>query len=160
MLDKCGVSWTGNITTPAVGTYTYQVEGQDTETNPFVYFTERTVSFLSGEEYFQFSSENSGEMMAEIGDFIVIPFRLTSNNPYGSTTFQFTVEELEGFSRAVQPQQSTVARGESVEVTAVVRVTSSRIEDGSAHNVTVTASNGCTTVTASRRIVLTAPVSD
>ena len=97
-LSKCSSSWSGEITTPDVGNYTYQIKGQDTSNNPFVYFTRRKVSFQSGEKYFNFVSSEVDDVTAEIGDPVALSFTLTSNNPFGSTTFQFAVEDLHGFS--------------------------------------------------------------
>lgn len=158
-LERCNSSWTGVITTPSVGDYTYQIEGQDTSNHQFIYFTRRKVNFLSGKEYFHFASADTDIMTARFDDPIVLSFTLTSNNPFGSTIFQFEAENLDGFIVFKMPMQSVLAYGENVNITATLHVASSRIKTGLPYNFTVTASNGCTTLSASKTFVLTKPVS-
>lgn len=153
-LDKCGLSWTGNITLPSSGTYTYQLEGQDMYTNPFVYFTQKTVDYQSGQNYYTLSYTGEESVVVELGELVELKFQLESTNPYGLTTFSLTAERVAGFSYYADPSDVTLAPGESAIVKAVYLPASSDLEHGVSYTGTLTAVNGCATLTASKNITI------
>ena len=160
-LSHCGSGFTGNHTLASAGTYFYQLEGEDTEANPFSFLVPRSVYFGTGMDYYSFDGLGIETVEGVALEFITIPFLFRGDNPYGPTTFQFTVGDLPGFSRRVQPAQVTLrGRGEEeVNVSVLIRTSVSTIQSGSSFTVRVTASNGCATLTASRRLIITVPVS-
>lgn len=158
-LNKCGSGLTINHTLPSTGNYFYQIQGVDTEASPFSFLIPRSVALGSGVEYYTFEGIGNDTIEGNAEDFIFLTFRLSSTNPYGPSHFQFTVQELPGFSRNVLPSQATLS-AESGEVNVTVVVTAvSNVESGSSYVVTASASNGCSTLTASKTIVVIVPVS-
>ena len=154
-LHKCSKFVVGNTTFP-LGTFTYDLGGEDQDGNPFVYNTKKITTFMPGSNYFTLSAVNGTSL--EI-DVILLTYELCNTNPYGSVTFNFTAESVDGFSKFLWPYQATVGAGESVQVTIAASVSSSSIRRGSSHTFTVTATNGCTTLSASKTVNIRAPVS-
>jgi len=140
-LHKCSEFFIGNTTFP-LGTFTYDLGGEDQDGNPFVYNTKKITTFMPGSKYFTLSAVNGTSL--EI-DVILLTYELCNTNPYGSVTLNFTAESVDGFSKFLWPYQATVG--------------SSRIRRGSSHTFTVTATNGCTTLSASKTVNIRAPVS-
>ena len=153
-LGKCGLSWTGNISLPSSGTYSYQLEGQDLYTNPFVYFTQKTVDYGFGQGYYSLSYTGEEDIVVEVGDLVELKFQLKSTNPYGPTTFSLAAERIAGFSYFAEPSEITLFPGQSVTVKAVYLPASSILEPGSSYTGTLTASNGCATLSASNDITI------
>ena len=157
-MHKCSIFLIGNTTFP-LGTFTYELGGEDQDGNPFVYNIKKNTTFGSGNSYFTLSAINGTSLEMDLYDVILLTYELHNTNPYGSVTFNFTAESADGFSRFLWPYQATVGAGESVQVTITARVGSSRIRRGSSHIFTVTATNGCMTLSASKTVNIRAPVS-
>ena len=157
-LHKCSEFFIGNTTFP-LGTFTYDLGGEDQDGNPFIYNTKKNTTFMPGSNYFTLSAVNGTSLEIDLYDVILLTYELRNTNPYGLVTFNFTAESADGFSKFVWPYQATVGVGESVQVTITARVGSSRIRRGSSHTFTVTATNGCTTLSASKTVNIRAPVS-
>lgn len=153
-LDKCALSWTSNVTLPSSGTYSYQLEGQDKYTNPFVYFTQKTVEYQSGKDYYTLSYTGEESIVVEVGELVELQFQLESTNPYGPTTFSLTAERVAGFSYHADPSEVTLAPGQTTVVKAVYLPASSDLEPGSSYTGTLMATNGCATLTASKDITI------
>lgn len=159
-LDKCGLSWTGNISLPLSGTYSYQVEGQDLYTNPFVYFTQKTVDYASGHEYYTLSYTGEEDIVVDVGELVELKFQLASTNPYGPTTFSLAAERIAGFTYFAEPSEITLLPGQSVNVKAIYLPASSSLEPGSSYTATLTATNGCATLSASNEITIMVWIND
>ena len=157
-MSKCSEFLVGNTTFP-LGTFTYELGGQDQDGNPFVYDTKKTITFGPGSSYYTFSAVNGTSLEIDYDDIFSLTYELNNTNPYGPVTFNFTAEPVDGFSRFLRPHRATVGAGESVQVTLTANVGSSRIRRGSSHTFTVTATNGCTTLSASKTVNIRAPVS-
>ena len=153
-LDKCGLSWTGNVTLPTPGTYSYQLEGQDLYTNPFVYFTQKSVEYTSGQEYYSLSYTGRQDIVVEVGELVELKFQLDSVNRYGPTTFKLTAERIAGFTFFAEPAEITLSPGESAVVKAMYLPASSSLEPGRSYTARLTASNGCTSLSASSNITI------
>ena len=157
-LHKCSKFLIGNTTFP-LGTFTYELGGEDQDGNPFVYNTNKNATFGPGNGYFNLSAVNGTNLEIDLYDVVRLTYELRNTNPYGSVAFNFTAESVDGFSKFLRPYQATVGVGESVQVTITASAGSSRIRRGSSHAFTVTATNGCTTLSASKTVTIRAPVS-
>ena len=155
-LSKCSEFLIGNTTFP-LGTFTYELGGHDQDGNPFVYDTKKTITFGPGSSYYTFSAVNGTSLEIDYDDIFSLTYELNNTNPYGPVTFNFTAEPVDGFSRFLRPHRATVGAGESVQVTLTANVGSSRVRQGSSHTFTVTATNGCTTLSASKTVNIRAP---
>jgi len=69
----------------------------------------------------------------------LLTYELHNANPYGSVTFNFTTEPVDGFIKFLWPYQATVGAGGSVQVIITASAGSLRIRQGSSHTFTVTA---------------------
>ena len=158
-LSKCSEFLIGNTTFP-LGTFTYELGGEDQDGNPFVYNTKKNAVFGPGSSYYAFSAVNGTSLEIDYNDIFSLTYELNNTNPYGSVTFNFAAEPVDGFSRFLRPHRATVGAGESVQVnmTVTASVGSSRIWRGSSHMFTVTATNGCTTLSASKTVNIRAPL--
>ena len=155
-LSKCSEFLIGNTTFP-LGTFTYELGGQDQNGNPFVCDTKKTITLGPGNSYYTFNPVNRTSLEINYDDIFSLTYELNNTNPYGPVTFNFTAEPVDGFSRFLSPHHATVGAGESVQVTLTASVGSSRIRRGSSHTFTVTATNGCTTLSASKTVNIRAP---
>ena len=155
-LSKCSEFLIGNTTFP-LGTFTYELGGQDQDGNPFVYDTKKTITFGPGSSYYTFSPVNGTSLEIDYDDIFSLTYELNNTNTYGPVTFNFAAEPVDGFSRFLRLHHATVGAGESVIVTITASVGSSRIRRGSTHTFTVTATNDCTTLSASKTVNIKAP---
>ena len=155
-LSKCSEFLVGNTTFP-LGTFTYELGGEDQDGNPFVYNIRKNAVFEPGSSYYIFSAVNGTTLEIDYDDIFSLTYELNNTNPYGPVTFNFTAQPVDGFSRFLQPHQATVGAGESVQVTVTASIGSSRIRRGTSHTFTVTATNGCTTLSASKTVNIRAP---
>ena len=155
-LSKCSEFLIGNTTFP-LGTFIYELGGEDQDGNPFVYNSRKNVTFGPGSSYYAFSAVNGTSLEIDYYDIFSLTYELNNTNPYGSVTFNFAAEPVDGFSRFLRPLRATVGAGESVQVTITASVGSSRIRRGSSHTFTVTATNNCTTLSASKTVNIRAP---
>ena len=153
-LDNCGLSWTGNITLPSTGNYSYQLAAQDVFNNTFVYHTHKTIEYQSGQEYYNLNYTGEQDVTVEVGDHVELKFQLGSTNPYGPTTFKLKAERVEGFTYTAEPSEITLSPGQVAEVKAVYYAGSSSLQAGSNYVATLTASNGCATISASKNITI------
>ena len=153
-LDKCGLSWTGNITLPSTGSYSYQLAAQDIFNNTFVYHTHKTVDYQPGLEYYSLTYAGEEDVTVEVGDRVELKFQLGSSNPYGPTTFKLKAERVDGFTYTTEPSEITLSPGEVAEVKAVYYAGSSSLHAGSSYTATLTASNGCATISTSKNITI------
>ena len=156
LLSKCSEFLIGNTTFP-LGTFTYELGGEDMDGNPFVYNSKKNVTFGPGSSYYAFSAVNGTSLEIDYNDIFSLTYELNNTNPYGSVTFNFTAQPVDGFSRFLRPHQATLGAGESVQVTITASVGSSRIRRGSSHTFNVTATNNCTTLSASKTVNIRAP---
>ena len=156
-LVKCGGALAGNETFP-FGSFTYQLEGEDKEGNPFVYNPRKTAEFKSGN--YSLTAVSTG---AEIrpAESVLLTYRLYNNNPpdSGPVDFSFAASTPSGFRTVFNPSHSSLAAGENTEITVTVTATSSQYFPGSTHIITATATDGCITVSASQSLTIVAPVS-
>ena len=157
-LHKCSKFLIGNTTFP-LGTFTYELGGEDQDGNPFVYNTKKNVTFGPGNSCFALSPVNGTSLEMDLYDIILLTYELRNTCPYGSVTFNFTAEPVYGFIKFLWPYRATVGAGESVQVIITASAGSSRISRGSSHTFTLTATNGCTTLSASKTVNIRAPVS-
>lgn len=153
-LDRCGLSWTGNITLPSTGSYSYQLAAQDIFNNTFVYHTHKNVDYRSGLEYYNLTYTGEQDITVEVGDRVELKFQIGSTNPYGPTSFKLKAESVEGFTYTAEPSEVTLSLGEVAEVKAVYYAGSSSLQPGSSYTATLTASNGCATISASKNITI------
>ena len=153
-LDKCGLSWTANLSLPSPGSYSYQLEGQDLYTNPFIYFTQKTVDYVSGQGYYSLNYNGSEDVVVEVGELVELKFLLESTNPYGPTTFTLAAERVAGFSFFADPSEVTLSPGQSAVVKAVYLPASANLDAGSSYKGTLTATNGCVSLSASNDITI------
>lgn len=158
-LNHCGSGFIGNHTLPPIGTYSYQLEGEDTGLNSFSFLVPRPVILGSGIEFYSFERVGDEIVEGTTTDFILLFFRFHGNNPYGPTSFEFRVGDLPGFAHRIQPAGAVVEREGEVNITVALRTSVSGIMSGSTFTVPVTASNGCASLTASTDIIVTVPVS-
>ena len=155
-LSKCSEFLIGNTTFP-LGTFTYELGGEDMNGNPFMYNSKKDITFEPGSSYYAFNAVSGTSLEIDYDDIFSLAYELNNTNPYGSVTFNFAAEPVDGFSRFLRPHQATVGAGESVQVTVTASVGSSRIRRGSSHTFTVTATNGCATLSASKTVNIRAP---
>ena len=155
-LSKCSEFLVGNTTFP-LGTFIYELGGEDQDGNPFVYNSRKNVTFGPGSSYYAFSAVNGTSLEIDYNDIFSLTYKLNNTNPYGSVTFNFAAESVDGFSRFLRPHQATLGAGESVQVTVTASVGSLHIRRGSSHTFTVTATNNCTTLSASKTVNIRAP---
>ena len=132
---------------------------EDQDGNPFVYNARKNATFGSGSSYFTLSAVNGTSLEMDLYDAILLTYELHNANPYGSVTFNFTTEPVDGFIKFLWPYQATVGAGGSVQVIITASAGSLRIRRGSSHTFTVTATNGCMTLSASKTVNIRAPVS-
>ena len=153
-LDKCGLSWTANLSLSSPGRYSYQLEGHDLYTNPFIYFTQKTVDYVSGQYYYSLNYNGSDDVVVEVGELVELKFLLESTNPYGPTTFTLAAERVAGFSFFADPSEVTLSPGQSAVVTAVYLPARAALDAGSSYKGTLTATNGCVSLSASNDITI------
>ena len=85
-LHKCSKFVVGNTTFP-LGTFTYELGGEDQDGNPFVYNARKNATFGSGSSYFTLSAVNGTSLEMDLYDVILLTYELHNANPYGSVTF-------------------------------------------------------------------------
>lgn len=154
-LERCGTleSMSGNITMPTPGTYYYKLEGEDTAGTHFSHMIQHKINILSGGYYYNLTGVGPEKVEITTGHIAILTFKLSSTNPFGHVSFNLAIEEDISI-HSVQPSQIIIANGESVDVT--VRVWPS----GATQQVTLIASNECSTVTSEKTITVTEPVSN
>ena len=153
-LERCSLSWTGNVSLPSTGNYSYQLVAQDSHANQFAYHTHKTVEYQSGQEYYSLSYTGNVDIQVEVGERVELKFRLESTNLYGSTHFKLNAKMVDGFTCTTVPSEVTLLPGQFAEVKAVYFAASSSLEPGSKYTGALTASNGCTTLSASKNITI------
>ena len=158
-LDKCGPSWIGNISLLSTGNFTYQLEGQDIHSIPFVYFSHKTVEYKSGWDYYSLNYTGKEDVAVEIEELVELTYQLSSTNPYGPTTFNLNTVEITGFSGYTEPSEIILLPGDSAEVKVfyLPDIPNPDHEPGSSytHTAILTASNGCVTLSVSKNITIT-----
>lgn len=153
-LNKCDLSWMGNISLPSTGNYYYQLAAQDLYGNTFDYHTQKTVEYQSGVEYYSLNYTGMQDIAVEVGERVELKFQLENTNPYGATTFKLKAERVEGFTYTAEPSEITLSPGQVKEVKAIYFAGSSSLQPGSSYTGTLTASNGCATISASKDITI------
>ena len=153
-LEKCGLSWTGNVTLPSSGTYSYVLAGQDLSSIPFIHETHKTVVYQSGQDYYNLSYTGRENIVVEVGELVELTFQLESKNPYGPTTFNLNAERVAGFTYTVEQSEVTLSPGQVARVKALYLPASSMLEPGLSYTATLTATNGCITLSASKDIAI------
>ena len=158
-LDKCGPSWVGNITLLSSGNYSYQLSGDDVHKIPFVYFSHKTVRYKTGWEYYTLNYTGEEDVAVEIEKPIELTFQLSSDNPYGPTTFSINTMEIPDYSCYTEPSEITLLPGQTATVKAVYLpgALNPDHEPGAsyAYTATLIADNGCTILSASKNITIT-----
>ena len=147
-LTLCGGAMIGNATFP-LGSVTYQIQGEDVGRNPFV-ISRKTVKFTPG-KYSLTALSDPVEIVP--GERTVFAFELHNQNSYGSTNLTFTTESTSGVRAVPQQTNTSLKAGERTEIS--VHITAGSIPG--AKEVTLTASDGCTRVTASQSLSITRP---
>ena len=140
----------GNATFPS-GLITYQLQGMDVNGKSFSYES-ATVEFRPG-TYTVDAVSTTGEV--EAGEFVVISFELHNNNLYGSTHFSFSTESGRGLSAVPLQTTAMLEAGSSAEIG--VHVSAGISTASQSKQFTLTANDGCTSVSASHTLSITAP---
>ena len=125
-LSKCSKFLVGNTNFP-LGTFTYELGGEDMNGNPFMYNSKKEITFEPGSSYYAFNAVSGTSLEIDYDDIFSLTYTLNNTNPYGSVTFNFAAKPVDGFIRFLRPHQATVGAGESVQVTVTASVGSSRI---------------------------------
>ena len=140
----------GNATFP-LGLITYQLQGKDVNGKSFSYES-ATIEFRPG-AYALNTVSTTGEV--EAGDFVVIAFELRNNNLYGSAEFNISTESERGLSAVPLQTTATLKAGSSAEIS--VRVSTGTSSVSQSKQFTLTANDGCTSVSAFHTLSITAP---
>ena len=140
----------GNATFP-LGLTTYQLQGKDVKNNTFLYES-AAVEFRPGA--YALNAVSTTEEV-EAGDFVLILFELHNNILYGSTHFSFSTEDDRGLSAVPLQTTAVLEAGGSAEIT--VRVSAGTSSVSQTKHFTLTANDGCTSVSASHTLSITAP---
>lgn len=118
----------------------------------FSHMIQRKINIPSGEHYYNLTGVGPEKVEITTGHIAILTFKLSSANPFGRVSFNLAIEEDVPL-HSVQPSQVVIANGESVDVTVRVRPL------GATQQVTLIASNECSTVTSEKSITVTEPVS-
>lgn len=151
-LTPCGGAMVGNATFP-LGSVTYQLQGEDSGGNPFVHNSRRIREFKPGNYLLTPSNTNPQEIRP--GGPVTLTFELHNQNQIARATFTITASAPSRFNVVPQETRVTLAAGSSTQLDALV--TAGSIPQGSTHQITLHATDGCTTVSASQTLTIATP---
>ena len=157
-LTKCSNAFTTDYNFTA-GNYNYTIEGVDSVGVDFTYDLEKTAvvgHHPSGT--YSLTSTNSSVLVIEISDSFNMNFELRSNDHIGTTNFTLSAS-VAGFSLTLNPMIVELQPMQARNFTLTGSVVSSSAGGGQTSSITVTASNGCTTLSATRQVTVKALVS-
>ena len=146
-LTSCSKAMVGTTTVP-LGSFTYQLQGEDTGGNPFQ-VSGRTVNIKPGQ--YSLKSVSSTTTKLRSGESAVLVFELQNQNSYGSTEFTITSDMPSDFSVELQKTFAVLKAGESTQISAKVSA------DSLPHvtnDITITVNDGCTTVSAVHTLII------
>lgn len=153
-LSKCSNAFIANYYFSAAGAYHYDLQGVDSLGISFAYeFNKVAVvpPILPGMYLFR-STNNTGIIM-EFNAYFLMEFELISNEDFGTSNFTLSVN-ANGFKTVLSPSSVNLLSRQMQVVTLNGSVGSISIGGGTTHNISVTASNGCTTLMASRLVTV------
>ena len=142
----------GNATFPR-GSISYQLQGESQNGRTFRYESTQTAEFSSG-SYSLVATSVPGELNS--GQAVTLLFELYNYNFVFPAHFTFSVITPSRFSAFPQQSHATVVAGSSTQLS--VLVTSGSHAPGSTHQITLRATDGCTTVSASQTLTIATPV--
>ena len=149
-LTKCGNAFTSEHQFTA-GNFSYKVQGVDTNGVSFHYDLRQTVEVRPSSTY-SFQATNSTTVSIESSDQFTMEFELRSSDHIGTTTFELSVDAA-GFVTTLNRAEMELRPMQAQIVTLTGLVGSVSVE-GKTSNITVTASNGCVTLSAFRLITV------
>ena len=147
-LISCSNALIANMSFPR-GEYTYLLTGEDTAGIPISFRINKKVLFLEGEYEL---TANGGPIEIELSDTFNFSISISNKNSYASS-FTFSMDAT-GFVGLVEPSSVLVQPREMVDVRVTSWVSSSLIQSGSSNVITVEASNGCATLTATQTVTI------
>ena len=148
-LISCSDALIANMSYPR-GEYTYLLTGNDTAGIPISYHINNKALFGAGE--YELTVNGDPTIEIELTDTFNYTFSISNRNAFTST-FDFSVDTT-GFVRLVEPSSALVQPRETVHVRVTSWVSSSSIRRGSTNVITVQASNGCTTLTGTKTLMI------
>ena len=151
-LSPCGDigALVGSATFP-LGVVIYQLHGKDAKDNRFSYDSS-SLEFRRG-RYALTATSTAEELDA--GEHTFFVFELHNNNLYGSASFSVSTGSERGLSAVPQQGSTTVTAGSSTEIR--VRVSAGSSFASQSKQFTLTVNDGCTSVTISHTVSITAP---
>ena len=148
-LISCSDALIANMSFPR-GEYTYLLTGEDRAGIPISYHIKNKVLFEAGE--YDLTVNGGLSMEIELTDTFNSSFSISNRNAFASM-FTFSVD-IPGFVGLVEPSSALVKPRETVHVRATSWVSSSSIRRGSTNVITFQASNGCTTFTGTKTLMI------
>lgn len=146
-LAVCGGTFVTDELSFPQGTFTYEIEGTDTNGVPFKYDRKETVVFESKASMYELSADTS-LINVDVGEKFKVVYTLKNKGKY-CTSFNVKVPKVEGFEIEVLPSgitenELTLHGKGSVEITVIGHATSAAA--GKTHQIPITVSNDCSTV--------------
>ena len=156
-LTKCSNAFTCDYNfTP--GNYHYRIQGVDTNGIRFTYDTDKSaVSMPPPSDTYSFNTLNSTKLTIRYSDTFNMTFELRSYDRIGTTNFTLSVNAAEGFEITLD---STNIELKPTQAKNITLTGDARAGSIGTTTLSITASNGCVTLTASREITVNGLVSN
>ena len=148
-LTKCSNAFTCDYNFTA-GTYHYRIQGVDTNGIPFTYDIDKSAVIIAPNDTYSFNTLNSTKLTIRYSDTFNMAFELRSYDRIGTTNFTLSVN-AEGFVTTLDSTNVELKSMQAKNITLTGFVGTGSIGTST---LSVTATNGCVTLTASREITV------
>ncbi len=156
-LTKCTNAFTCDYEFRA-GTFHYQLQGVDINGVAFTYNLNKSAVIRADPSLYILRSTNTTGITVYHSRHFTAEFELQSNDSIGSTNFSLSAA-AEGFTITLDSPRVQLLPKQARRIILTGRVHST-VGAGTSHHLTITARNGCVTLTASRMVVVRAMVSN
>ena len=148
-LSYCGGAYIGEVAF-ALDASHYQLKGEDTSGNSFIYNIKKRPEFIAGKKFDLTAITLPQDV--DRGNATNLIFEFRNFNHYHLLNLTLSVESHHGFINSITPSRVSVDAGEKILFNVTVRAASSELVRGSSYNITVADRTGCTSVSASQII--------
>ena len=135
------------------GSFIYHLVGKDSNKVDFDYDTKVNATFLHSETVYTLRGTGPSVVELERGSVAELYFTLVNSNNIGSK-FNFSTNDVVGYSSQVTSTEAEVAAGKSIAITVQVQLSCSTVTSGSSTRITLIATDSCVQLTASKTVTL------
>ena len=146
-LNFCGGAFIGNATFH-LGVVHYQLEGEDTTRNPFVYNIKKRHE-LKKSIRLKLSALSVPQEI-DRGSFTTLSFEIENSDYYRVINLTLSVESHHGFINTISPSIISINAGDTIVINVIVRASGSSLTRGSSYNIKVVDKTGCTGLSATQ----------